>query len=326
MASLGETYEKRAGEASQRRVYLGTGLFATGALLVVAGILAGTTGLLLNAGFGTYEAREIAGILAGLGVPAVFVGVFTVLPANRFQRAAAAVGGAVAVAGVMLFRYTYPYEWYVRSGGEWVPSDLVLILTIVYFAGLLTTFWCLFTAVATFKTRNDPGGTVTLTVTKDGETRTVEVARSSLDEAKAALGGFGGVGVFGGVDDTDTSVGVSTTSSSSPSTTSSPSPPSTKPSPGANPSMGDGGSTTQDITSPMDQERRDLTRPDEGVEMVDAPIQKQGVEPDRYCGSCAHFDYVQSGNGMQPYCGLYDETMDDMEACDWWESSTNQSE
>ena len=324
MASLGETYERRAGEASQRRVYLGTGLFATGALLVVAGILAGTTGMLLNAGFGTYEAREIAGILAGLGVPAVFVGVFTVLPANRFQRAAAAVGGAVAVAGVMLFRYAYPYEWYVNSGGAWVPSDLVLILTVVYFAGLLTTFWCLFTAVATFKTRNDPGGTVTLTVTKDGETRTVEVARSSLDDAKAALGGFGGVGVFGGVEDAEPSAGAATTSSSTGSTRSSP--PSTKPSPSANPSVGDGGSTTQDITSPMDQERRDLQRPDEGVEMVDAPIQKQRVEPDRYCGSCAHFDYAQSGNGMQPYCGLYEETMDDVEACDWWESSTNQSE
>jgi len=325
MASLGETYERQAGEASQRRVYLGTGLFATGALLVVAGILAGTTGLLLNAGYGTFEAREIAGILAGLGVPAVFVGVFTVLPANRFQRAAAAVGGAIAVTGVMLFRYVYPEQWYVSSGSAWVPSDLVLVLTVVYFAGLITTFWCLFTAVATFKTRNDPGGTVTLTVTKDGETRTVEVARSSLDDAKAALGGFGGVGVFGGMEDTSPQtpdVGASTTT-----TKSKPSPPSTKPSPGANPSMGDGGSTTQDIQSPMDaasadQERQDLSRPDEGVEMVDAPVQKQGVEPDRYCGSCAHFDYVQSGDGMQPYCGLYEETMDGMEACDWWESST----
>lgn len=315
MASLGETYEKRAGEASQRRVYLGTGLFATGALLVVAGILAGATGILLDLGFGTYEAREIAGILAGLGIPAVFVGVFTVLPANRFQRAAAAVGGAVAVAGVMLFRYTYPDKWYIHNGEAWVPSDLVLVLTVVYFAGLITTFWCLFTAVATFKTRNDPGGTVTLTVTKNGETRTMEVARSSLDDAKAALSGFGGVGVFGGVEDTDSSVGASTTSSKP-----------TSPTATASPSVGDGGSSTQDIQSPMDTPRHDVQRPDEGVEMLDEPVTKPGVEPDRYCGSCAHFDYVQSGGGMQPYCGLYEEMMDDMEACDWWESSTQQTD
>lgn len=315
MASLGETYERRAGEASQRRVYLGTGLFASGALLLVAGIIAGTTGLLLDAGFGTYEAREIAGILAGLGVPAVFVGVFTVLPANRFQRAAAAVGGAVSIAGVMLFRYAYPEKWYVQTADAWVPSDLVLGLTIVYFAGLITTFWCLFTAVATFKTRNDPGGTVTLTVTRDGRTRTVEVARSSLDDAKAALGGFGGgIGVFGGVEDTS----PKTPDQTSTTQTAKPSPPSTKPSP----SVGDGGSTTEDIQSPMDQERRDIQRPDEGVEMLDRPVEKPGVEPDRYCGSCAHFDYVQSGNGMQPYCGLYEESMENMEACDWWESST----
>jgi cytochrome c biogenesis protein CcdA len=319
MASLGETYERRAGGASQRRVYLGTGLFATGALLVVAGILAGTTGLLLDLGFGTYGAREVAGILAGLGVPAVFLGVFTVLPANQFQRAAAAVGGAVSVAGVMLFRYAYPEKWYVQTGGAWIPSDLVLGLTVVYFAGLITTFWCLFTAVATFKTRNDPGGTVTLTVTKDGQTRTVEVARSSLDDAKAALGGIGGgIGVFGNVEDTSPQTPDTTT------TTTTRSAPSSKPrtDPAASPSMGDGGSTTQDISSPMDQQRRDIERPDEGVEMLDAPVEKPAVEPDRYCGSCAHFDYVQSGTGMQPYCGLYEEEMQDMEACDWWESST----
>lgn len=317
MASLGETYERRAGGASQRRVYLGTGLFATGALLVVAGILAGTTGLLLDAGFGTYEAREIAGILAGLGIPAVFLGVFTVLPANRFQRAAAAVGGAVSVAGVMLFRYAYPENWYVQSGNAWIPSDVVLLLTVVYFAGLITTFWCLFTAVATFKTRNDPGGTVRLTVTKDGQTRTVEVARSSLDDAKAALGGLGGVGVFGGIEDT---------SPTTPETSTSTSASASSPGPATSASVGDGGSTTQDISSPMDRERHDIQRPDEGVEMLDAPVETPGVEPDRYCGSCAHFDYVQSGNGMQPYCGLYEEGMQDMEACDWWESSTQPSQ
>jgi hypothetical protein len=43
---------------------------------------------------------------------------------------------------------------------------------------------------------------------------------------------------------------------------------------------------------------------------------KSGPDRDSYCGSCVHFDYVQSEHGMQPYCGAHDEVMKDMEACD----------
>ncbi|WP_232687446.1 DUF7139 domain-containing protein [Halobacterium zhouii] len=291
MTSLGETYDRRAGEASQRRVYLGTGLFAAGALLVVGGILAGATGLLITNGFGPYESREIAGILAGLGIPAVFVGIFSVLPANQLQRAAAAVGSGLAVLGVMLFRAAYPENWY--AGATSVPSTETLAFVVVYFAGIITTFWCLFTAVATFKTRNDPGGTVTLTVTKDGETHTVEVPAGNVESAREALtsGSFGGVGVFGGVEDPEQQTRANTAQPD--------------PSPGpASASVSDGGATSQDITSPLDEE------------MVDDDA---AVGPDEYCGNCTHFDYAETGDGMQPYCGLYDEDMDDMEACEWWE-------
>ncbi|MFB6071887.1 MAG: hypothetical protein ABEJ88_02870 [Halobacterium sp.] len=305
MTSLGETYDRRAGEASQQRVYLGTGLFAAGALLVVGGILAGGTGVLINNGFGQYESREIAGILAGLGVPAVFVGIFTVLPANKLQRAAAAVGAGLTVLGVMMFRATYPYLYVPGSGG--VPSTATLAFVLVYFAGIITTFWCLFTAVATFKTRNDPGGTVELTVTKDGETHTVEVAAENVVDAREALssGTFGGVGVFGGVEDPDEETRANQSeppvgdASSSTASTSTPDP---SPGPAASASVSDGGASTQDITSPLD----------------DRPA-TDGPGPDEYCGNCTHFDYQNTGDGMQPYCGLYEEEMDDMEACDWWE-------
>ncbi|MGB9963840.1 DUF7139 domain-containing protein [Halobacterium hubeiense] len=294
MTSLGETYDRRAGEASQRRVYLGTGLFAAGALLVVGGILAGATGLLINNGFGQYESREIAVILAGLGVPSVLVGIFTVLPANRLQRAAAAVGAGLSVLGVTLFRTTYPYLYVPGSGG--VPTTGTLAFILVYAAGIITTMWCLFTAVATFKTRNDPGGTVTLTVTKDGETHTVEVPADDVESAreKLASGSFGGVGVFGGVEDPDerTRANASEPKPSSQSTRGSP-------------SVSDGGAAADDISSPLD---------DAG----DSPPSAGGPTPDKYCGNCTHFEYV-GDDGMQPYCGLYEEEMDDMEACEWWE-------
>jgi hypothetical protein len=326
MTSLGETYDRRAGDASQRRVYLGTGLFAAGALLVVGGILAGGTGVLINNGYGPYESREIAGILAGLGIPAVFVGIFTVLPANRLQRAAAAVGAGLAVLGVMLFRASYPYNWYTPGTG--VPSTGTLAFILVYAAGIITTFWCLFTAVATFKTRNDPGGTVTLTVTKDGETHTVEVPADDVESAreKLASGSFGGVGVFGGVEDpkqetranasepapSTTSDGATVTTDDGTATTSggtSTGSTSSKqtPAPGASASVSDGGAEASDeLTSPLD-------------EQTGSPPSAGGPTPDKYCGNCTHFEYTDTGQGMQPYCGLYEEEMSDMEACEWWE-------
>jgi hypothetical protein len=39
---------------------------------------------------------------------------------------------------------------------------------------------------------------------------------------------------------------------------------------------------------------------------------------DAYCGSCRHFEYVRTDEGMQPYCGQYEELMDDMDACEDW--------
>ncbi|NIB98733.1 hypothetical protein [Halobacterium sp. R2-5] len=305
MTSLGETYDRRAGEASQRRVYLGTGLFAAGALLVVGGILAGATGLLINNGFGQYESREIAVILAGLGVPAVLVGIFTVLPANRLQRGAAAVGAGLSVLGVMLFRATYPYLYVPNSGG--VPTTGTLAFILVYAAGIITTFWCLFTAVATFKTRNDPGGTVTLTVTKDGETHTVEVPADDVESAREKLssGSFGGVGVFGGVEDPDERTRANASEPKPEPTTPAPQSSSRQQSArGASASVSDGGATTEDISSPLDDSD---SKPSAG-----------GPTPDKYCGNCTHFEYAGS-DGMQPYCALYEEEMDDMEACEWWE-------
>jgi len=332
MTSLGEAYDSRGGEASTRRVYLGTGLFAAGALLVVGGILAGATGVLVSNGFGIYESREIAGVLAGLGIPAVFVGIFTVLPANRLQRAAAAVGSGLAVLGVMLFRVAYPYQWYASGSG--VPSTATLAFIVVYAAGIITTFWCLFTAVATFKTRNDPGGTVTLTVEKNGETHTVEVPTTDLESAREKLTdeGFGGVGVFGDVEEpeqrtranasepepaTGTTTTTTTTGSSSSSrnggatTRSGRSTP--NPSPGPAASVSDGGAASRDISSPLDDENDG--RP--------GSARSAGPGPDEYCGNCTHFDYVDTDDdGMQPYCGLYEEEMDDMEACEWWEQNS----
>lgn len=296
MPSLGETYEQRAGAASRRQVLLGTALFASGSFLVVGGILAGATGLLIENGFSVYGSREIAGILAGIGVPAVFVGMTIVLPATRIHKAASVLGAGLAVFGVMLFRIAYPWQWYSAPG---VPTDLVFAMTIVYFAGVVTTFWSMFTAIATFKVRNDPGGTVDFTVNKgSAAARAVDAVQSEVQQAGKALSGLGSIGTFGGIDGSQDGVGP------------------LPPTPDA--SVSDGGTVANSDIRDVDRSRSGPTRArasDEGVEVVDS----KHVDPDRYCGNCAHFDYVDEGEDMNPYCGLYEERMEDMDACEWWE-------
>ncbi|WP_226021726.1 DUF7139 domain-containing protein [Halomicrobium salinisoli] len=183
MTSLTDVYEGRVGRvASRRQQLLGGGLFLAGAAAVVAAIAVATTVVGVET-MGKYGGRELAGVLAGLGLPAVLLGVFTVLPAGRTARAGAVIGSGVAVLGVALFRHAYPYQW--------VQADplFALATAVVYFLGVVTVFWCLFVALATFQTRNDPGGTARMEITREGRIRLVEEARS--------LGRFGGVGLFG---------------------------------------------------------------------------------------------------------------------------------
>ncbi len=296
MPSLGETYERRVGVASRQQVLLGTALFIVGAVLVVTAILLGGTGLLVGNGVSVLDAREIAGILAGVGIPAVFVGITIVLPGARLHRIAAGVGAALALVGVWLFQVVYPENWYASAG---VPTNLVLLLLLVYFTGVLITFWSLFTAVATFKTRNDPGGTVSLRVGSEGPTiRAVEAVQTEFQNAgKAISSGLGGIGTFGGETDT-TDLG---------------------PQPHRQGSVSDGGeSADAEIVEPEPEAPVHPTQTGDDAEVMGSPR----IDPDKYCGNCTHFEYETPEERMDPYCGLYDEPMDDMEACKWWQGST----
>ena len=342
MTSLADVYEGKVGEtADLRRLYLGVGMFLAGSLFVVAAIAVATTQT------GSVEAirraRWLAGVLAGVGVPAVFLGVFAVLPAGRVTRAAAVVGAGVSLLGVSLFAHAYPCRW---AGANCAPGDLTLQTTAVYFLGVITAFWCLFVGVANFKSRNDPGGTVELEVSRGGETRTIEVSKSKLEgEAPPATGGVGffgdtpdgevetqtnrasarvaddgGVGASDGgatpagitglreEDDGTTDTGVDrvggTSSPSSPRGPSGPSGPTNTGGPGS--SGGPGGRTN--TGGP--------TGPNRGGPSGEPDA--TGSPADTYCGSCAHFQYVRTEDGMQPYCGYHDEVMDDMDACEEW--------
>jgi hypothetical protein len=359
MTSLSEAYGGRGRSGvDPRRLYLGVGSFVAGALLLVAGILAAAE-VAVPASYSAGEARELGGILGGVGVPLVLLGVMTVLPAERNTYAAAVVGAAVMCLGVALFTYAYPVRWV--GGPRPDLANLTLHTAGVYFLGAATTLWSVFVGVANFKTRNDPGGTVSMEVTHKGETKVVEVPRDQLR-------GPGGVGLLGGTPD-----GEVETQTNRPDDADRPArgaaAPADRDATGAGPATGaggttgsgatagsgasdrsgarsngrsaagersngtgrsgtggspapgsagvsDGGSAEADISSPLDEA---------GPEGPSSPSTPSPGSPaardgpgDTYCGNCAKFDYVRTDDGMRPYCGHYDELMDDMEACDSW--------
>ena len=332
MTSLTDVYEGEVGRVATRRQQLvGTGLFLAGAAGLVGAIALATTGLGATLGLGNYAAREVAGIVAGAGLPAVVLGIFAVLPAGPRTRLTAVGGATVALGGVAAFQQLYPYSWMADA------PLLALGASAVYFAGVLTTFWCLFAALATFKTRNDPGGTARMKVTEEGTIELVEQSRS--------FPGLGGIGFFGRDPDGD----VETQTNRREAATSDG---------GAarNGSEVTGQSTAE--SSSADQQTDASTRQhDHGVQQSGAqptapaeheldpklatagpeaspstdggtttatgrdPITETAAhrgEPDSYCGNCRHFQYVMEEGDVAPYCSFHEEALDDMDACPAW--------
>lgn len=366
MTALSDAYAGTVADQRGRgRLYLGVGLFGVGAILVVAGIVAAGSGLLTAQGYSLGEARWLAGVLGGVGVPAVFLGIFTILPAGRTTRGAALIGASIAVFGVALFAYAYPCQWIGNTCATSGPN-LTLPTAGVYFLGTLTTFWCLFTGVANFKTRNDPGGTVRM------EIRNITHQGDAGGDSGDGFGGLGGVGFFGTDPDGDvatqtnvpeaepaggaaaTSDGGATTEQLSTPAGSNTAQPGSTPNASTTPNTGSptssqstattdsqsttttntqsttGGSTTTDrtggsttdgsttTTSGVDQVHPNASRgPTSGAPSRSDDSGEASI--DRYCGSCAQFQYVRTDNGIQPYCAHHDELMDNMESCDSWE-------
>lgn len=331
MTSLADVYEGHVGEVRNvRRLYLGTGLFLAGAVVTVVGMLVATTGLASLVGIdGQFAPYRYAGLLAGLGVPAIFVGVSTVLPASARLRAAAVIGSSVTLLGVALFWYAYPAHW------DGYGQNLTLVVIGVYFLGVISTLGCLFVGIANFKERNAPGGTVSVQyTTEEGETRVVEVDRSEVRDE-----GLGGVGMLGGTPDGNVETQTNRPGSSggqgrsaSNSTGRSNSGRSTERSSSGRRSSGrsgfggssgaggtasgapgtasDGGATSADVSFPLD-EQSDADGASSNRDLAD-----------RYCGNCEHFRYERSSEGMQPYCGYHGTVMDDMDACEQWEPNS----
>jgi hypothetical protein len=315
MTDLSEVYQGGRTVVTPQQRWLGMSVFAVGVLLVVGAIPVATTELSSWFGLDVYQARQTAGVLAGFGLPAVFVGIFVVLPASNATRAAAAIGASLAVFGVALFSYAYPYQWLANN------PRLALATTAVYAAGTLVTFWCLFVAVATFKTRNDPGGTARIEITEEGQVRVISTGSDTTfgSGGTPSIPGFGSVGLFGGEPDGTVPTQTNDESQADPGDTDD--------SVVLSDSTGTDDSVTMDRSTGTDDSVV-MSEPtsDGGMAATADPAIEDDVlesaqergQPDTYCGNCSHFEYVSVDGEIVPYCGLHDDLMDDMEACPEW--------
>lgn len=282
MASLGEVYDAQSrGPVDPGYLRLGFVLFLGGVGLGGAGLVVATTGLAGALGLGLFDARLIAGVLGGIAVPLGLLGILLLFPADRRAWGVAAIGTGVALLGVSLFWYAYPADW---AG---YGRDLTPLVSAVYAFGIVTISWSLFTTVATFKRRNDPGGTVTLELAPEtGIPRLFRVARAGLRHAS-----IGGGAWF---------------PSGTPTT----------------PAGGTGASSGPAPAPPAEASSVGVTDGGEGEIAADQPT--ESTPPvDRYCGNCLHFTYGSDDRGkLSPYCNYHVEAMDDMEPCEAWRSNT----
>lgn len=359
MTSLSEVYKPDAEfQTSLRRLYAGLGLFAVGGLLAIAGVIVGAI-----TPFDSLTASwEWAGILAGLGVPAAILGIFSVLPSGRRTQAAAVIGAALSILGVALFVHAYPCQW-VGTNCLNGRTLLTLPVALLYAAGIITTLWCLFTGIVNFESRNSPGGTAHVEVTTQGETKVIEVPTSELSKFSGSMGVLGDTpdvdppdrpGAGGGNSSVASDGGASTNTvtdlggsgafvDESEIADAGPSTPSAGSATNERSSSADANAGVGSVGSkPPRRENRESaagrstgqsnSATDEVSEVGsgNSPLRDDdwtptGATPDRaesgpdrdsYCGSCRHFEYVQTEQGMQPYCAFHEGLMDDMDACD----------
>jgi cytochrome c biogenesis protein CcdA len=331
MTSLSEVYEGGVRTVvDRRRRVLAMVLFAAGVTMGAVAILLTTTGVRSWVGLSVVEGREVAGILAGLGLPAAMIGIFGALPASDETRAAAAIGASVSVFGVLLFVYAYPDRFLSNE-----PA-LAVATVAIYTLGVLVLFWCLFVAVATFSRRNDPGGTARVEVTDEGTVRLVsrESEESPSTTDMPSVPGLGGIGFLGR--DPDGDVPTQTNVDGDTGTVQAPDPASETSFEGdpSTDSPVEAIRTTESDTQ-SSQSRgapaRSVPEPEptsDGGQSIatgpEAEVISESAQPDAYCGNCAYFEYVEVAGDLDPYCRYHQEFMDDLEACDQWTANTTE--
>ncbi|MFW6437013.1 MAG: DUF7139 domain-containing protein [Halococcoides sp.] len=173
MPSLDAAYSSARLDRDPRRIAVGAAACLFGTAAIVAAVLATVTPLGPFLFGSETQARLIAGVGGGFGLPVVFAGLVAVLPSDRAERIGVALGAGGCLLGVALFWGTYPGGWGVD--GQWAFPTLV-----VYFLGSTLAFLAVLWTLATYRVRNRPGGAIALDVQQPGANHTVQVSAAEF--------------------------------------------------------------------------------------------------------------------------------------------------
>ncbi|MFB6211927.1 MAG: permease [Halobacteriales archaeon] len=121
-------YRRYIGEPdAETDVYLGFALFFGGIAFGLLGfvIFLGSVGVTAGTDL-FWQLREIAIVLATIGLPAFLIGIVVLLPVSDRARYGAAVGGAVSLIAVIAFIAVYPQNWNVQAGPDYSAEGIAV--------------------------------------------------------------------------------------------------------------------------------------------------------------------------------------------------------
>jgi len=138
-----DCYRRYIGEledVSEVDVFVGAGLAMVGLVLAVAGwVVLAYAEAAVGVGPRFWTFREVAVIVAGLGVPTFMLGVVTMLVGNDSITAVSLAGFAICLVGVLVFAVAYPHSWNVATGADYLLEGVTVyglgVLGITFAAG-----------------------------------------------------------------------------------------------------------------------------------------------------------------------------------------------
>lgn len=173
-------------------VYVGFGLFFVGLGLGAIGVVVFLYSATLPPDeLSTYAVREVAGVAAAVGLPALLLGIVVLLPVDRRMLYVAAAGSAVTVAAVGIFVWAYPQDWNVT-----VPPDYSARAIAIYSVGIALVVAATGAALVAHRVERVTGGATASEPDDDDESEATvsdEQVRADIDrelgEAELSWGG-----------------------------------------------------------------------------------------------------------------------------------------